>query len=85
GRWFLYAQLRGPDGLVEAWLPVDAGRGSRVVERRELYLPAGRADDAGLPANQVVSGTLLYAVGILVLTLTLLQVRRFPSMRHHTP
>jgi hypothetical protein len=80
GRWFLYAQLRGPDGLVEAWLPVDARPPRRLVERRQLYLPTGRPDDAGLPTNQLVSGALLYAVGILVLALTVRQVRHLPSM-----
>src|SRR6266511_2450118 len=37
GRWFLYVQLREAGRVVEAWLPVDASRASRLVQRRELY------------------------------------------------
>jgi hypothetical protein len=61
---------------------VDASRASRLVQRRELYLPAGRPQGAGAPTGEVVFGTLLYAVGTLLLALTVLQVRRLASMGH---
>jgi len=46
GRWFLYAEFRQAGRGVEAWLPVDANRASRLVQRRELYQPAGRPQGA---------------------------------------
>jgi hypothetical protein len=76
GRWFLYVQLRQVSHEVEAWLPVDAGHASRLVEHRELYQPTGRAPGTGPPTGEVALGTLLYAVGLLILALTVLQVRR---------
>jgi hypothetical protein len=82
GRWFLYVELRDAGRGVEAWLPVDAGRPGRLVERRELYLPAGRVPDAGPPTGEVVFGILLYAAELLILALTGLQVRRLASPRH---
>jgi hypothetical protein len=85
GRWFLYAQLRGPDGLVEAWLPVDASRAGRLVERRQLYRPTGRTGARRPPTGEVVIGILLYALGVLVLTLTVRQVRRLAAMPHTAP
>jgi hypothetical protein len=75
GRWFLYAQPRLGARVLEAWLPMDAARAGRVVERRELYLPVGRPDGAGLPTAEVVSGIILYALGAFLLALILLQVR----------
>jgi hypothetical protein len=75
GRWFLYVELRPPGFEVEAWLPVDASRASRVVERRDLYLPAGRPDGAGPPTTEVVSGIVVYALGGFLLVLILLQIR----------
>jgi hypothetical protein len=82
GRWFLYVELRDAGRGVEAWLPVDAGHAGRLVERRELYQPTGRTPRAGLPIGQVVLGSVLYAVGGLLLALTVLQVRRLASTRH---
>jgi hypothetical protein len=82
GRWFLYVELREAGRGVEAWLPVDAGRAARLVERRELYQPPGRAASAGPPTGEVVFGTLLYAVGLLLLALVVRQVRRLASTRH---
>jgi hypothetical protein len=82
GRWFLYVELREAGRGVEAWLPVDAGRAGGLVERRELYQPAGRAPGAGPPTGEVAFGTLLYGVGGLLLALTVLQVRRLASTRH---
>jgi hypothetical protein len=76
GRWFLYVELRQAGGGVEAWLPVDAGRAGWVVQRRELYQPAGRAQGAAPPTGEVASGILLYAAELLLLVLVVLQVRR---------
>ena len=77
GRWFLYVQPRLGAHLLEAWLPMDPTRAGRVVERRDLYLPAGRPDGAGPPTAEVVSGIVLYALGGFLLVLVLLQVRGF--------
>jgi hypothetical protein len=82
GRWFLYVELRDAGHMVEAWLPVDAGRPGRLVQHRQLYQPTGRAEGAGPPTGEVVFGALLYAVGGLLLGLTVLQVRRLASPRH---
>ena len=82
GRWFLYAELRQAGHTAEAWLPVDASRPGQLVQHRELYQPTGRAPGAGPPTGEVVFGTLLYAVGGLLLALTVLQVRRLASTRH---
>lgn len=81
GRWFLYVQPRLGARVLEAWLPMDATRAGRVVERRDLYLPAGRPDGAGPPTAEVVSGIVLYALGVFLLALILRQVRAFPG-RH---
>jgi hypothetical protein len=75
GRWFLYVEL-GPPGLeVAAWLPVDASRPGRLVAHRQLYLPAGRTQGAGLPGSEVAAGIVLYALGALLLALIIRQVR----------
>jgi hypothetical protein len=71
--------------VVEAWLPVDASRAGRLVERRQLYLPTGRTAATRPPTGEVVFGTFLYAAGILVLALTVRQVRRLAAMRHAPP
>jgi hypothetical protein len=81
GRWFLYVELRQADHMVEAWLPVDAGRAGWLVQRRELYQPAGRTQGAPLPTGEIESGILLYAVEMLLLALIVLQARRLARMR----
>jgi hypothetical protein len=88
GRWFLYVQPRLGARVLEAWLPMDPTRAGRVVERRYLYLPAGRPDGAGPPTGEVVSGIVLYALGGFLLALILLQVRgvsRPPPARSSSP
>jgi hypothetical protein len=75
GRWFLYVQPRLGARVLEAWLPMDPTRAGRVVERRDLYRPAGRPDGAGPPTAEVVSGIALYALGAFLLALILFQVR----------
>jgi hypothetical protein len=81
GRWFLYVQLRQASHEIEAWLPVDAGHAGQLVQHRQLYQPAGRAQGTGPPTGEVVFGTLLYAVGLLLLALMVLQVRRLARTR----
>ena len=75
GRWFVYVELQPRGFEVEAWLPVDASSANRLVARRQLYLPAGRADAAGLPGSEVAAGIILYALGALLLALIIRQVR----------
>jgi hypothetical protein len=73
GRWFVYVELR-PLGF-EAWLPVDASSANRLVQHRQLYLPAGRTQGAGLPGSEVAAGIVLYALGALLLALIIRQLR----------
>ena len=75
GRWFVYVELRPPGFEVEAWLPVDASRANRLVQHRQLYLPAGRTQGAPLPGSEVAAGIVLYALGALLLALIIRQVR----------
>jgi len=75
GRWFVYVELRPPGFEVEAWLPVDASSANRLVQHRQLYLPAGRTQGARLPGSEVAVGIVLYALGALLLALIIRQVR----------
>ena len=75
GRWFLYVELQPRGFEVEAWLPVDASSANRLVQHRQLYLPAGSTDAAGLPGGEVAAGIALYALGALMLALIIRQVR----------
>ncbi|HET7517509.1 MAG TPA: hypothetical protein VFN05_07420 [Actinomycetes bacterium] len=75
GRWFVYVELRPPGFEVEAWLPVDASSTNRLVQHRQLYLPAGRTQGARLPGSEVAAGIVLYALGALLLALIIRQVR----------
>ena len=75
GRWFLYVELQPRGFEVEAWLPVDASSANRVVEHRQLYLPAGRTQGARLPGSEVAAGIVLYGLGALLLALIVRQVR----------
>lgn len=64
GRWFVYAQARGPRGeALEAWLPVRAEES--VTESRPLYV-APAADGTG--ARDVAGATLLTIVAALLVT-----------------
>jgi hypothetical protein len=81
GRWFLYVELRPPGFEVEAWLPVDASSANRLVEHRQLYLPAGRTQGAGPPGSEVAAGIALYALGALLLALIVRQVRGLARTR----
>jgi hypothetical protein len=75
GRWFLYVELQPRGFEVEAWLPVDASSPHRLIQHRQLYLPAGRTQGAGLPGSEVAAGIVLYALGGLLLALIIRQVR----------
>jgi hypothetical protein len=75
GRWFVYVELRPPGFEVEAWLPVDATSPNRLVQHRQLYLPAGRTQGARPPGSEVAAGIALYALGALLLALIIRQVR----------
>jgi hypothetical protein len=75
GRWFLYVELRPPGFEVQAWLPVDASSANRLVQHRQLYLPAGHTQGARLPGSEVAAGIVLYALGGLLLALIIRQVR----------
>jgi hypothetical protein len=57
------------------WLPVDASSANRLVQHRQLYLPAGRTQGARLPGSEVAAGIVLYAPGALLLALIIRQVR----------
>jgi hypothetical protein len=81
GRWFLYVELRPPGFEVEAWLPVDASSPNRLVQHRQLYLPTGRTQGAGLPSSEVAAGIVLYALGGLLLALIVRQVRGLARTR----
>jgi hypothetical protein len=65
----------------------DTGRWFLYVELREAgrgveaWLPVD-AQGVGAPAGEVAFGALLYAVGGLLLALTVLQLRRLASTRH---
>jgi hypothetical protein len=84
GRWFVYVELHPPGLEVEAWLPVDASSGNRLVAHRQLYLPAGRTDGAGLPGSEVAAGIVLYALGAVLLVLIVHQIRG-PARTRPTP
>jgi hypothetical protein len=77
GRWFVYVEAAHARGPVETWLALDASAAQRISERRDLYLPAGRAEEAGLPGAEIAAGIALYALGLAVLALAVLQTRRF--------
>ncbi|MFD1542809.1 hypothetical protein [Nonomuraea guangzhouensis] len=76
GVWFVYLEATHPRGAVETWLPLDASAKERVSERRDLYLPVGRASGASMSAAQIATGAALYALGIGVLVLAVAQARR---------
>jgi hypothetical protein len=75
GRWFLYVELQPRGFEVEAWLPVDASSPHRLIQHRQLYLPAGRTQGAGLPGGEVAAGIVLYTLGALLLALIIRQLR----------
>ncbi|MEV4574071.1 hypothetical protein AB0K16_12520 [Nonomuraea jabiensis] len=73
GMWFLYAELRGPNGAVETWLPVEAEGRQSVRQTRPVYIPAGTAR---VTAGQIAAGVGLYVIGLFMLSLTVYLARR---------
>ena len=65
GRWFVYAELRGGERIVETWLPVRAGGGRRRVaaDARYVYVPPQRSSGAG----KRIGGAVLYGAMLLLL------------------
>jgi hypothetical protein len=74
GRWFVYATLTGPDGPMETWLAVQADGRHSASAVRELYSRPGRP--AALYTVKLVSGAVLYLIGVALLLATLATARR---------
>jgi len=47
GRWFLYADLRAGDRVLESWLPIDAGDGRRTIRERDRHAYSPPRREAG--------------------------------------
>ncbi len=68
GRWFTYLEVRTPVGVVESWIPLDAGATSRVsVPARYAYRVAAPGSTRAVKA---AAGVLVYG-GVLVFLLLL--------------
>ncbi|KUI37473.1 hypothetical protein [Mycobacterium sp. GA-2829] len=81
GRWFVYVEFRRAGETIEAWLPVDSGWQGTSSAERELYVPAGTQPPT---ATQIAAGAAIYAVGLILLALALIQTRHIVR-RRHTP
>jgi hypothetical protein len=57
GRWSVYVELRPPGFEVEAWLPVDASSANRLVQHRQLHLPAAGPKALDSPAARSPPGS----------------------------
>ncbi|MCV7346035.1 hypothetical protein [Mycolicibacterium rhodesiae] len=78
GRWFVYVEFTRAGEPIEAWLPVETGWQGTVSAERELYVPAG----AQAPTTaQIAFGTAIYAVGLALLGLAIMQTRRLVRRR----
>lgn len=80
GRWFVYAEFRRAGETVEAWLPVESGWQGTSSAERELYVPSGKQPPT---ATQIASGAAIYALGLILLALALIQTRRIVRRRHN--
>ena len=80
GRWFVYVEFGRAGETVEAWLPVDSGWQGTSTAERELYVPAGTQPPT---ATQITSGTVIYAVGLALLALALIQTRGIARHRYN--
>jgi hypothetical protein len=78
GRWFVYVEFTRAGEPVEAWLPVESGWQGTNSAERELYVPAGTQAPT---TAQIVSGAVIYAVGLTLFGLALLQIRRIARRR----
>ena len=65
GRWFVYAELRDGERIVETWLPVHAGEGRRRVaaDDRYAYVPERRSSGA----VKLIGGVALYGTMLALL------------------
>lgn len=77
GRWFVYVVFEDGDRPAEAWLPINVDEAGTITQSRPLYLPPVRTSSG--TAWEVVAGGLIYTVGIGLLALGALAVRRTPS------
>jgi len=80
GRWFVYVEFTQGVEPVEAWLPVESDRQETISAERELYVPAGTQ---AATATQIASGAAIYAVGLALFGLALVQVRRTVRRRQN--
>ena len=72
GRWFVYVEFTRGGEPVEAWLPVESGWQGTSLADRELYVPARIQAPT---ATQIASGAAIYALGVALLGLALVQTR----------
>jgi hypothetical protein len=79
GRWFVYVEFTRDCEPVEAWLPVESEWKGTSFADRELYVPAGTQAPTTM---QIASGAAIYAVGLALLGLALMQTRRIVGRRH---
>lgn len=80
GRWFLYVEFGRAGETVEAWLPVESGWQGTTSAERELYVPAGEQPPT---ATQIATGAAIYAVGLILFALALIQTRGIVRRRHN--
>jgi hypothetical protein len=80
GRWFVYVEFGRAGETVEAWLPVESGWQGTTSAERELYVPAGTQPPT---ATQIASGAAIYAVGLILFALALIQTRGIVRRRHN--
>uniref|UniRef100_A0A5Q5CLZ8 Uncharacterized protein n=1 Tax=Mycobacterium sp. (strain JLS) TaxID=164757 RepID=A0A5Q5CLZ8_MYCSJ len=80
GRWFVYVEFGRAGETIEAWLPIDSGWKGTTSAERELYVPAGTQPPT---ATQIAGGAAIYAVGLILLALALIQTRRIVRRRHN--
>jgi hypothetical protein len=74
GRWFTYVEFDHGGDTIEAWLPLDAESPATVTQSRNLYRPAGGGQGVG--ATQVVLGTGIYLLGLALIGLGVVAVRK---------
>lgn len=79
GRWFVYVEFTRAGEPVEGWLPVDPGWQGTSSAQRDLYMPAGTQPPT---ATQIASGAAIYALGLTLFGLALIQTRRIVRRRH---
>jgi hypothetical protein len=79
GRWFVYVEFTRDGEPIEAWLPVESEWKGTSFADRELYAPAGTQAPTTM---QIASGAAIYAVGLALLGLALMQTRRIVRRRH---